>query len=72
MKLFILKTDIQTEKQLDQLGPVFQQIDDITRWTIDMEDVDHVLKVETGVDSQEIEMIHLLRTNGINCEQLPD
>ena len=72
MKLFILKTDIQTEKQLAQLRPVFQQIDDITRWTIDMEDVDHVLKVETGVDSQEMEMIHLLRTKGINCEQLPD
>jgi len=72
MKLFILKTDIQTEKQLDQLRPVFQQLDDITRWTIDMEDVDHVLKVETGVDSQETEMIHWLRTKGINCEQLPD
>lgn len=72
MKLFILKTDIQTEKQLAQFRPVFQQIDDITRWTIDMEDVDHVLKVETGVDSQELELIHLLRTKGINCEQLPD
>lgn len=72
MKLFILKTNIRTERQLRKIKPVLQQNNDITRWSIDLEDVDKVLKVETKMDSQEVEMIELLRSKGINCEELPD
>ena len=72
MKLFIFKTDIQTENQLDQLRLVIQNQAEVARWTIDMEDVDHVLKVETKVDAHEAEMLQILRARGIECEQLPD
>ena len=72
MKLFILKTDIRTKRQLNKIKPALQQSNNITRWSIDLDDVDKVLKVETKVDSQEAEMIELLRSKGINCEELPD
>jgi len=72
MKLFILKTDIKTKNQLNRLKPVLKENQDIKRWSIDLEDVDKVLKVETKVDSQEKEIIELLRIKGINCEELPD
>lgn len=72
MKLFILKTDIRTKRQLNTIKTVLQQSNEITRWSIDLEDIDRVLKVETEMDSQEAEMVELLRSKGINCEELPD
>lgn len=72
MKLFILKTDIKSQVQLNKLKPVFQKYEQIARWTVDLEDIDHVMKVETKDDTDEIEMIKLLREQGIHCEELPD
>lgn len=72
MKLFILKTDIKTKKQINQLKPVLEKQTNISRWTIDMEDRDRVLKVETLNDSEEAEMIRLIQEQGFYCESLPE
>ena len=72
MKLFILKTDIRNKRQLNQVRPIFQKSNHISRWSIDLDDVDKVLKVETKADAHEAEMIELLRSQGINCEALPE
>ncbi|MEO9872187.1 hypothetical protein [Ekhidna sp.] len=72
MKLFILKTDIKSKRQLNRLKPIFQQNEHIFRWSIDLDDIDKVLKVETNEDSKQNEMIQLVRDQGIYCEELPD
>lgn len=72
MKLFILKTDISSRRQLDRLAPVFEQNKCIRRWTVDLEDIDKVLKVETNNDSEQNELIRLVRDQGIYCEELAD
>jgi len=72
MKLLILKTDIRTKRQLNQVKPVFRKMKDISKWTIDMDDTDRVLRLETKIDYQEADMIELLQSQGINCEELPD
>lgn len=70
MKLLILKTDISSKQQLDKLEPVFKQNQYITRWTVDLEDIDKVLKVETTSDTEQNELIQLVRNQGIYCEEL--
>ncbi|WP_420317070.1 hypothetical protein [Ekhidna sp.] len=72
MKLIILKTDIKTKRQLNQLKPALSQNDCIARWSIDMDDVDRVLKVETKKDAPKSEMLHFVRSQGVYCEELPD
>ncbi len=72
MKLFILKTDIRNKKQVNQLRPVFESYAQIKRWTIDMHDVDRVLKVEASEEVEKKEMIQMVRDQGIFCEELPD
>lgn len=72
MKLFILKTDIKSQLQVNKLRPVFQRNDSIARWTVDLDDVDRVLKLETRIDLKQEEMIKIVRDQGIKCEELPD
>ena len=72
MRLFILKTNIRNKKQVNQLKPVFESYAQIRRWTIDMHDIDRVLKVETSEDIEKEEMIQMILDQGINCEELPD
>lgn len=72
MKLFILKTDIKTQRQVNALKPVLTQNQQIARWTIDLDDVDKVLKVETKEDCDGNDMIDMVRKQGIHCEELPD
>ena len=72
MKLFILKTDIKSQRQANKLGPVFMKDQQISRWTIDLDDVDKVLKVETRKDYDENDMINIVRSQGFHCEELPD
>ncbi|MEP1034287.1 hypothetical protein [Ekhidna sp.] len=72
MKLFILKTNIRSQLQVNKLKPVFQKYEHIARWSVDLEDADRVLKVETNIDSEQSELIKLVRQQGIYCEELPD
>ena len=72
MKLFILKTDIKAQWQVNKLKPVFQKYEHIARWTVDMDDIDRVLKLETNVDAEQQDMIKLVQDQGIYCEELPD
>ncbi len=72
MKLFILKTNIKSQVQVNKLKPVFQKYQHIARWTVDLDDIDKVLKVETKVDAEQTEMIKIVQEQGINCEELPD
>ena len=72
MELFIFKTDIRTSRQIDRLKPILESHSNITRWTVDMEDIDKVLKVEADTNCCQEELIKLVKSQGIYCEELPD
>ena len=52
----IFKTNIQTPFQVDVLSLLLKEHTDITEWTIDLEDEDHVFRVKatTGLKVEEI------------------
>ena len=72
MYLFILRSNIDSPSKVKALKPVLRKLKFISRWTVDTEDIDHVLRIESTVNRSESEVAGLLRSFGILCEPLPD
>lgn len=72
MELFILKTEIKNRAGLKSISPILNQHPEVNRWTIDLEDIDKVLRIEASEEAKEIEILDLLNTSGIKCDTLPD
>lgn len=72
MKRFILKTNIKTSNQIKRLSRVLKQQSNITTWSVDMHDIDRVLVVNTNYNFEQNELIDLVKTQGIHCEDLAD
>ena len=70
MNLLIFSTDITTKKKVDQISPLFSNNATINEWSIDTEDIDNVLRIETKSDLHESDIIHLLHNQGFQCEAL--
>ena len=70
MHLLIYKTNI-AETDVSDVANVLKRHDYITRWTVDCEDVDHVLRIEATVNNPD-EVLHTITKAGYHCEELPD
>lgn len=70
MELLIFRTNIAHKKSLKAVKKVFKEVPDILDWTVDMEDIDKVLRVELGGLLTEEEVIALVKQLGLNCEVL--
>ena len=72
MKLLIFKTNIGSRKKLNALKSVFNNHATILRWTVDMEDIDNVLRIEAVEPLEERHVIDLINARGLRCEVLGD
>ncbi|UTW62776.1 hypothetical protein KFE98_01065 [bacterium SCSIO 12741] len=72
MKILIFKTDIESEPGVDRVSSLLNEHPIITRWSIDTDDVDNVLRIEAMRSLQEREVIELVAEHGFTCEELPD
>ena len=72
MKLLILKTDIETKKEVKAVKPIFNNNPDITNWSVDVEDIDNVLRIEAENELNDEDIINLLQICGFYAEPLPD
>ena len=72
MQLLLFRTDIKTPKKAKALKPILNQHPVISRWSIDTEDIDKVLRIEASENLTETEVIRLMQTCGFHCEALPD
>ena len=70
MELYIFKTDIQNQEKAKALDTVFNKYPSINRWTIDTEDIDKVLRIESLDYLSENEVIRGIKEIGYNCEVL--
>ncbi|GAB5415935.1 MAG: hypothetical protein Crog4KO_07160 [Crocinitomicaceae bacterium] len=69
--IHIFRTEIKTDKCLEQLSLALNEQSRISRWHIDTKDIDNVLKVESETLSEDT-IIALVREKNIHCEALPD
>ena len=72
MNLLIFQTDIKSKKKVNYLHPVFNEHDDILKWTVDLEDIDKVLRIEATARLTENDIIHLVQPHGFYIESLHD
>lgn len=72
MKLLLFRTDIKTKKKVKTIKSLFNNLSTITKWSIDIEDIDNVLRIETIDDLNEKDIITLLKTCGFYGEALVD
>lgn len=72
MKLVILKTDIKTKKKVKMIKPIFNNLPTISKWSVDTEDIDNVLRIEAEDNLKEEDVKKLVLENGFYCEELPD
>ena len=72
MRRFILKTNIKTINQIRLLKAVLERHANIATWSIDLDDVDKVLVVNSRGFSKPEEVIQLVTSQGFYCAELPD
>ena len=72
MEVLILTTNVRSKEQVNEMTPLFNLHPSISRWHVDINDCDRILKVETHHQLQEDELKGLLKQYGIRCESLPD
>ncbi len=69
--IFVLKTNVVTNDDLEKMASVLSEEYRIKKWSVDMFDIDKVLRIE----SQQLklsEILELTRQAGYYCEELPD
>jgi len=67
--IYVFKTSIKSEEDLMRLEPVLNHHPEIEEWSVDVQDVDCVLRVVSG-SLKEGELIKLLNTHGYYCAEL--
>jgi hypothetical protein len=71
MEVLVLKTNIRYKKQVKTVAPLLDATCNIYRWNIDLDDIDKVLRIESGNMKIE-EVVQLINEAGFNCEELAD
>ena len=72
MKLFIYGTNIDTEDKVRSIYRLFNQDNNIINVSIDLEDIDNVLRIETTDFINEYDIITKVKKDGFNCIALND
>ncbi|MFY0593104.1 hypothetical protein [Roseivirga sp.] len=72
MKLLIFKTDIEDLFKVKKIHAVFAYTTSIFDWSVDIEDIDNVLRIEADDQFRESDIIKLVNRCGLHCETLPD
>ncbi len=72
MTQLIFRTNIETRRHVKAIKSLFKYQSSIINWSIDLEDIDNVLKVNTTEEFNENDVKNLLKIRGFYCEALPD
>lgn len=70
MKLLIFQTDIKSNKKIKSLKSVFNNNSHIIDWSIDLEDIDNVLRIEATEDLLEEYIIDIVKIKGFYIKTL--
>lgn len=72
MNLLILKSNIDSRKGVRQVARVLDSHPAIKHWTVDLDDIDKVLRIEWQHFLSAVDIQRLLKPIGYHCENLPD
>lgn len=69
-KIHIFKTNIKSNLDLDIIQLLFSSNRNIYDWSVDLEDIDKVLRIESNKSLSEKDIIEQLKFIGVSCEEL--
>lgn len=72
MEVLVFKTNIQSKKKVQRLEPILNAHKSILDWSIDYEDIDNVLRIESINKLSESEVIGIIHQHGLYSEALKD
>ncbi|WP_420573698.1 hypothetical protein [Kordia sp.] len=72
MEILIFQTDIKSEEKIASIEPVFNNHDDILNWSIDLEDIDNVLRIEANSTLTEKAVIDIVKQHYFTIKTLTD
>jgi len=70
-EVLVFKTNVSSDDDVEKVRRALASKNNITRWNIDRDDVDKVLRIECE-QLQPQAVIRLLGDAGFVCEELPD
>lgn len=70
MELLIFRTDIKSKKKVKSVKTILNNHSDIIKWSIDLEDIDNVLRIEATKNLSEEEVIDLIKIKGFYIQAL--
>lgn len=70
--VIVLKSNIDSEKMKEVLTPHMDNHTSITQWSVDLEDVDKVLRIETSTFMLEKDVINYIGAIGFKIEVLDE
>ncbi len=70
MKVLVFRTDIKSKKKVKAIKPHFNKLTLINKWSVDLEDIDNVLRIESAEPLREVDVINLVNECGFHCETL--
>lgn len=71
LEVMIFKTNLLGRKEVRQIAPLLEAIPELVEWSVDTEDVDKVLRIETHQYCLD-KIITLITNAGFYCEELTD
>ena len=72
MHLLLFETDIRSKKKVRRLTTLLNGHSDILRWSVDLEDIDNVLRIEANVNLMHNDVISIIKNCGFYIEELKD
>ena len=70
--VLVFKTSVKTNRSVSKVKPLLDRLlDKSEKWSFDLEDCDHILRVE-AVSVQATAIIEKLRHAGFACQELED
>lgn len=69
MLIHVFKTNI-SESRLPAIKPVFDSLPQVSRWTVDTQDIDRILRIESNDSLNEQDVVALSKIFCFHCEPL--
>ncbi|TGV00372.1 hypothetical protein [Flavivirga rizhaonensis] len=72
MHLLIFETDIESKEKVKSLHSLLNKHSSILKWSVDLEDIDNVLRIEATTNITETDIINMIKTRGFYIETLAE
>ena len=72
MNVLVFKTNLEDQSKIRSVEPLLNNFKGLSDWSVDIEDIDKVLRLVVQNGVKELDLKEALQEKGILCEELED